>query len=280
LSLSLPRFVFLTITTIFCGCAFYRVEKKAKDPILNLKFFKYPAFAIGNIIVFFASSAIFSLFAYAPLFLQGVLSKSPLQVGYAMLSLSLGWSIGSFFIGRVMHRIGPKGAAITGALLMAAGTGITLTFSGTTTMIECFLSFQVAGLGMGFVTLSTLLIVQDSLSTEDLGVATSFHQFSRTLGGTIGVGVCGGLITASLINRIETAGNYLSNELLDQLQESVANLFQQDFLSLIPEGTGILIREAMLSSIFQVFVLVFSVTFLIVILSFFLPGNLSSKNID
>ncbi|MCP4366598.1 MAG: MFS transporter [Deltaproteobacteria bacterium] len=275
LSWSSPQFVFLIFITIFSGYGFYQVEKNAKDPILDLKFFKYPAFTLGNFIVFCASSAIFSLFAYAPLFLQGVLSKSPLQVGYAMLSLSLGWSIGSFFIGRVMHRIGPKGAAITGALLMAIGTSITLTFSGTTTMTEYFLSFQVAGIGMGFVTLSTLLIVQDSLTIENLGVATSFHQFSRTLGGTIGVGACGGIITARLTNRLETAGNHLSDELLENLQERMASLFQEEFLSLIPDETGIFIREVMLNSIFQVFVLVFSVTFFILILTIFLPGRTS-----
>jgi len=67
--------------------------KKCKGPYL--KFFKIPGFALGNSIGFCASFSTFSLFAYAPLFLQGALGATPLQVGYAMLSLSLGWSLGS-----------------------------------------------------------------------------------------------------------------------------------------------------------------------------------------
>jgi hypothetical protein len=47
---------------------------------------------------------------------------------------------------------------------------------------------------MGFVSLSTLLTVQNSLTEMDLGVATSSHQFARNLGGTVGVGVCGSLV--------------------------------------------------------------------------------------
>jgi len=112
-----------------------------------------------------------------------------------MLSLSLGWSLGSLFIGRIMDRVGCRRATLAGVIFMVAGAGLTLGFSRTTSMTTCFMVFQVVGLGMGLVTLSTLLIVQDSLKPENLGVATSFHQFSRTLGGTIGVGVCGGVWT-------------------------------------------------------------------------------------
>jgi len=83
--------------------------------------------------------------------------------------------------------------------------------------------------GMGFVTLSTLLIVQDSLGSRDLGVATSSHQFARTLGGTLGVGVCGGLVTSRLLNRLETVDVSLPQDLMIQLKESMENLFRPEF---------------------------------------------------
>ncbi len=117
----------------------------------------------------------FSLFGYAPLFLQGALGHTPLQVGMAMLSLSLGWSVGSLILGRIMHLTTQKTAALAGGILLAAGTGLTLGFTTSTTMAHSFLVFQVVGFGMGFVVLSTLLKVQNSLESSDLGVATSFH---------------------------------------------------------------------------------------------------------
>ncbi len=83
---------------------------------------------------------------------------------------------------------------------MAAGSALTLGFNLSTTMVQAFTVFFVLGLGMGFITLSTLILVQESLPSKDLGVATSFHQFSRTFGGTIGVGICGGLATSGLLN--------------------------------------------------------------------------------
>ncbi|EKD36209.1 MAG: hypothetical protein ACD_75C01600G0001, partial [uncultured bacterium] len=61
----------------------------------------------GFILSFFA---IFSLFAYAPLFIQGALAKTPMQVGMAMLSLSLGWSCGSLVLGRFVDGAGGRTA--------------------------------------------------------------------------------------------------------------------------------------------------------------------------
>ncbi len=263
----------LAFLTVFMGTGFYIVEKYAIDPILDLNFFKYPAFALGNTLIFCASFSIFALFAYAPLFLQGALSQSPLQVGYAMLSLSLGWSLGSLFAGSRMHRIGQKRATFIGVILMLIGTGLTLRFSRTTTLLDCFLTFQVVGLGMGFMTLATLLIVQNSVDLKDLGVATSFHQFARTMGGTIGVGLCGGVVTTRLISQLETAGSQLPEPLIARLQESMANIFQAEFQALIPEGMITLLQDAVLKGVSLAFIIVFIVSLVSLGLIFFLPND-------
>ncbi len=249
---SRPMISLLLITLVF-GAGFYLAEKRASDPLLDLRFFKYKRFAYGNLATFFSSLSIFSLFAYAPLFLQGALGQTPLQVGWAMLSLSLGWSMGSLVLGRLMNRIGARAAALIGGLLMVVGSALTLGFSLTTGMIQSFIVFQVVGLGMGFVTLSTLILVQESLSNKDLGVATSFHQFSRTLGGTIGVGICGGLATSGLLNRLEEAGKVLDAQLLSQLRESVENLFKPEFTATLGQSSRELIQEAVLKGVSSVF---------------------------
>jgi EmrB/QacA subfamily drug resistance transporter len=267
------RLILLAVCTLLLGGGFYLAEKKAKDPILNFKFFKIPGFALGNIIAFCASFSTFALFAYAPLFLQGALGSTPLQVGYAMLSLSLGWSLGSLLIGRVMHRVGQKRATLAGVLLMVLGTGLTLGFSRETAMTQCFLVFQVVGFGMGFITLSTLLLVQDSLNPKDLGVGTSFHQFSRTLGGTIGVGLCGGMVTSRLMDGLELAGGQLPQAIVYRLNESMENLFQADFQALIPQGAAKILQEAVANGVYSAFIIVFTVSLISLCLVAFLPGK-------
>ncbi|MFC1831074.1 MFS transporter [Thermodesulfobacteriota bacterium] len=268
--LSMP-YLLIGCATIISGYWFFRVEMRAENPMLNFNYFKDPSYALGNVLVFFASFAIFSLFAYAPILLQGALSQTPLQVGYAMLSLSLGWSIGSLLAGRKMNWIGQKRAVLIGTVLLVIGTGMTLGFSRTTSVAECFAAFFVVGLGMGFVSLTTLLVVQDSVEPANLGVATSFHQFSRTMGGTIGVGLCGGIVTDKLINELTVAGQKLPETLIGMLKESMANLFQQEFQAMIPAGMDAMLQNAVLNGVYLALIIVFVVSVINLGLSLLLP---------
>ncbi len=182
---------------IIGGAGFVWVERRAADPVLSISYFRVTGFRRGNIASFFSSFAIFSLAAYGPLFIQGVLGNTPAELGMAMMPLSLCWSCGALVCGQQVHRIGKRRAARAGAVFLAAGAVLPLWASVHTPTALFSVFLAVAGLGMGFVSIATLLIVQDSLRPEALGVATASHQFSRTLGGTIGVGVCGALLTGS-----------------------------------------------------------------------------------
>jgi MFS family permease len=189
-----PEVLGLGALTVLASFLFYVAERRAVDPILPLGFFRVPSFTLANGAAFFSSFAVFSLTAFIPLFLQGAMGKTPAELGVLMVPLSLGWSIGALTCGRLVERLGEKTASLAGALLMGGGTALTLTFGVATGLLYFSGVLFGIGVGMGFVSLSTLLTVQNSLTEMDLGVATSSHQFARNLGGTVGVGVCGSLV--------------------------------------------------------------------------------------
>ncbi len=269
--------VLLGIFTSVCAVCFYFAEKRAKDPLVDLDFFKNKGFTLGNSATFFSSFSIFALFGYAPLFIQGGLGKSPLQVGIAMLSLSLGWSFGSLFLGRFVPNAGGRKGAISGALLLLFGSCLTLGFTIETSLAWCSLAFFPIGLGMGCVSLSTMLLVQDCLQEENLGIATSFHQFSRSLGGTIGVGFCGGIVTTGLMNRLQESAVSLPTELVIQLQESTANLFNPEFQGRLEEGIRIVLQKGVASGLSTVFWLVVVSSLLCLLSCLFLPTHKQSN---
>jgi EmrB/QacA subfamily drug resistance transporter len=189
-----PEVLGLGALTVLASFLFYVAERRAVDPILPLGFFRVPSFTLANGAAFFSSFAVFSLTAFIPLFLQGAMGKTPAELGVLMVPLSLGWSAGALTCGRLVGRLGEKAASLTGSLLMGGGTALTLTFGAATGLLYFSTVLFGIGVGMGFVSLSTLLTVQNSLTEMDLGVATSSHQFARNLGGTVGVGVCGSLV--------------------------------------------------------------------------------------
>ena len=247
------KMALFSLVTVLLGFLFYRAEKRAGEPFIDLGYFRNSSFALGNGATFFSSFTIFAFFAYAPVYIQGGLGLNPMQVGMAMVSLSLGWSFGSLFLGRFTRRGGGKKAAVIGGFILLSGSLLTLRFSTDTTMTECFTVFLVIGIGMGFVSLSTLLIVQNSVAQEDLGVVTSLHQFGRSLGGAVGVGISGGLVTNGLLANLEGAIDLFPQELVKQLGQSIEILLQPEFSSSISAEALVPLRQAVLDGVFSIF---------------------------
>jgi EmrB/QacA subfamily drug resistance transporter len=270
-----PQIIGLSMITTAAGTAFFYAEKRAREPILSLDFFGSRGFSIGNGSAFLASFAIFSLFAYSPLFIQGALGKTPLQMSVAMLSLSLGWSVGALACGQIVNRFGQKASTVFGSLCLAVGGGIMITFSTGTSLAACSIVLGFAGIGMGFVSMATLLVVQDSLDISDLGVATASHQFSRTLGGTIGVGISGSFVTMALSNATEsmmsTGLNNLPPSLSVQIKQSIENIFRPEVQALLTPEIQKTMQEAMARGVSRVFWITFFASLLCLILSVLIP---------
>ncbi len=137
-----------------------------------------------------------------------------------------------------------------------------LFFNPQTSLTLCFVIFFFSGVGMGFVTLSTLLLVQEDLSADNLGVATSFHQFSRTLGGTIGVGICGGVMTNELIYNLSQSAVAIPQQLVDMLHESMENLFRETFRALLTDESEAILSLAVSNAMFDVFCIILAASLL------------------
>ena len=91
------------------------------------------------------------------------------------------------------------------------------------------------------------------------------------MGGTIGVGLCGGIVTDKLINELTVAGQKLPETLIGMLKESMANLFQQEFQAMIPAGMDAMLQNAVLNGVYLALIIVFVVSVINLGLSLLLP---------
>jgi MFS family permease len=266
----------LLTLSVGVGAAFYFIEKHAAEPVIPLSFFAVQSFRLGNAAVFFCSFAIFGLVAYSPLFIQGALGKTPVELGLAMVSLSLAWSAGALLCGQTIHRVGHKNSAIIGAFFLLLGCGMTLFFSSSTTFTACFIALGFAGLGMGFVSISTLLIVQNSVAEKDLGIATASNQFSRTLAGTIGVGISGSLASSRIAKGMEAIVSSNKNldiptELVDEISRNVETLFHPDVQASLPPALLASLHQLVGEGVMVVFILSMVMTSITAVFCFMLP---------
>ena len=139
---------------------------------------------------------LFGLTAYVPPLVQGVRGGTPLEAGATVAAMTLGWPIGAVIGGRILLRVGARPLVVGGSFLITVGTiGVALAVN-TPGLLLLAAACAVIGLGMGFANSTILVVIQGSVTWDRRGVVTGLVQFSRTIGGAVGVGVLGGILTA------------------------------------------------------------------------------------
>nr|MDJ0857201.1 MFS transporter [Desulfobacterales bacterium] len=211
-------------------------------------------------------------------FIQGVQGRSPMEVGLAMLALSLGWSLGSIALGQFIDRVGRKTTAIAGAVALLAGSVATLTLGPATSTFALFAVFFVIGIGMGWVSLSTLLVVQSCVAPQDLGVATSSNQFARTLGGAVGVGIGGSFFTprlARLTDVLQASGGegHWSASLAEGGRGTIESLLQPEVQAAMPMALRRMVQSAVQDGVADVFLTVIVAAGLCLLTCLLLPAE-------
>lgn len=276
---SLPILGLFTLF-VLSAAGFYVAEKRSSEPIFCFEFFRQRGFSSGNGLVFFSSVAIFSLSAFSPLFIQGALGRSPFQLGMVMMALSFGWSAGALVCGRKSNQWGEKAFSLAGGIILVVGCVMAVQFSAATSLWTCALAMTLAGVGMGFTSIATLLIVQNSVAKKDLGVATSSHQFTRTLGGTVGIGICGSLVTARFARvadamNASALGGIIPSSVMDQIRQNFENFFRPDVQrQLLPEAQTLL-HNAIGDCVIDVFRLSLVAALVCLVIGWFLPAKKS-----
>jgi hypothetical protein len=126
------------------------------------------------------------------------------------------------------------------------------------TQTELTLDMVVVGLGLGAVLQTYTLVVQNATSREDLGVATSTTQLSRSLGATLGTAIFGTIMTNGIKTQIP---KHLPPQALEGPQAAklsegggVGTVLDPNTLGQLPEAVATGIREGLAAAMHPVFV--------------------------
>ncbi|MFF8376253.1 DHA2 family efflux MFS transporter permease subunit [Streptomyces sp. NPDC015661] len=183
---------------------FVYVERRAAEPVLPLKLFRIRTFSLVSVISFVVGFAMFGAMTYLPTFLQVVQGVSPTMSGVHMLPMVLGMLITSTASGQIVSRTGRwKVFPIAGTALTGLGLLLLHKLTETSSTWSMSVCFFVFGAGLGLVMQVLVLVVQNAVSYEDLGVATSGATFFRSIGASFGVAVFGTIFTNRLTGKLD-----------------------------------------------------------------------------
>jgi EmrB/QacA subfamily drug resistance transporter len=220
--------------------AFLAQERRAKNPILPLRYFSQRSFWLGNLLGFLSSFSMYAIVAFLPLYAQNVLGGTAVQSGLVVAPMSLAWSLSSIIAGRWVSRLGENALIRGGMFCLMAGLMLLLITDQNTALWYIIACGVIAGTGMGCLTPPLLLSVQHSLSAGEVGVATSAQMLARTIGGAIGVSVLGAVLTGSIVADL-TAG--LGRGAMPDLPRELVSLLLDPQKLLAPEVRSQLSRE-------------------------------------
>ncbi len=236
------------------------VENRAADPILPLHLFRERLFAITITHGILTGWAMFGSISFIPLFVQSVLGTNATQAGITIAPMLLGWVSASIIGTRLLLKVGYRKLAILGTSSLVIGAFLMSRVDANINQYMLMFFVTLMGIGMGFSIPPFLIAVQTTVERRYLGTATSTIQFSRSIGGTLGVSVMGAALSARLAANLSASGLDLSlvTQLLNPLPGSE---------TVIEEG----VRVAVANAINLVFVIAFIAALLGLLVTLFSP---------
>ena len=200
-----------TIIGLFVGSlvavgAFIAVELRAKEPILPMRLFREPVFAVCCGLSFVVGFAMLGALTFLPTFMQFVDGVSATTSGLHTLPMVVGLLTMSMSSGVIVGRTGRyKIFPVAGTAVMAVGFVLLSRMGPDTSTLVQSLYLVVLGAGIGMCMQVLVLIVQNTVDFADLGVATSGVTFFRTIGSSFGAAVFGSLFNNFLHSRVGDA---------------------------------------------------------------------------
>ncbi|MEU6577299.1 MFS transporter [Streptomyces sp. NPDC046805] len=175
---------------------FVAVEARAAEPIIPLRLFRDRIVSLSAAASLLIGMAMFGVPTFLSQYFQMARGQSPTAAGLSTLPMIVGLLIGSTGSGRLITRTGHwKVFLVAGSASLAVGLALLGTDRYDTAYWQLAVGMLLVGAGVGMTQQNLVLAVQNRVTSGDLGAASSSVSFFRSLGGALGLGVLGAVLS-------------------------------------------------------------------------------------
>jgi MFS family permease len=172
-------------------------------------------------------------------------------------------------------KISYRNITIVGFVLLIIGFILLALFQRETARNWLYFDLALVGAGLGLTMLTLLIAVQQAVERNQLGIATSLNQFSRSIGGAFGVAIMGTVLTAGLAFQLQSFAQknteILTVEKATELAENPNALIEPKAKAELPAEVLNILQESMAKSIHTVFWVGAVISFLALLVALWLP---------
>ncbi len=178
------------------AAAFGVVELRRRHPLLDVRLFRRPDFAIGAATITISFLAMFGFFYVMMQYVQLVMGYSPISTALAFSPLMLPMLALSVLSQWYLPRLGLRLVVCCGLLLISAGFVWMRVLSLNSPYLDLVWPLLVISAGIGLCTVPTTSAIMASVPDEKQGVASAVNDTTREVGAALGIALAGSILAA------------------------------------------------------------------------------------
>ncbi|MBK0421655.1 MFS transporter [Leucobacter sp. CSA2] len=180
------------------------VELRVAEPLIPLHLFKNRTFTMSVIASIAVGLAMFGTSVFLGQYMQLARGKTPTESGLLTIPMMAGVLISSTLVGQIISRTGKwKRYMVAGSFILLIGLIMMGQLRYDTSFWYVGVSMFVLGTGVGLCMQNLVLVVQNTVSPNELGVSSSAVTFFRTIGGTAGMSAMGAMLASQVVTFIK-----------------------------------------------------------------------------
>ncbi|MFE8910878.1 MFS transporter [Streptomyces globisporus] len=200
------------VGAVAAGALFVRVERRSRNPLVPLRFFRNRPRVLANLATALLSAALSTSFLLFTYYLQDRLGAGPLQAGLTMLPLAVSLIAASVLVPRLLGRWGARTCVLAGiGFTMLAMAAIALVSSLGAPGLAMIPAMVLIAAGMGFGIVGLQYVAVTGVTEDHAGIASGVQRAADQLGGSTGITLYVGIGSAPALDGIDP---FLASSLL------------------------------------------------------------------
>ena len=187
---------------------FIKIEKAVPEPIVDLKFFKIPAFVnalLNNFVVFMGMmGGVFLL----PVFAQTFLGYSATESGFLFMPMAGAMMLASPLGGMLTGKIQTRYVIFASTLVASLGIFLFSFLDPKSSAIDIIIPLVIMAFGLGFGMAQRTNIIASVVPQSEIGIASSILALARNIAGAFGIAIFATILNNRITSNILSVNGF------------------------------------------------------------------------
>lgn len=190
--------VALALVGIAALALFWRVEHRARDPIVEFPLFRNGPYFGASAAAFALVGSYWAVMFFQPQYLQDVRGHTPIACGLLVLPITVPMVFVSPFSGRLIGRFGARGLMTAGMACGTLGLLVLTQIGPDSSYALLLLGYLLFGVALGLVYAPMSTAAMAAMPGEKVGIAAGVLAMDRVLAGAVALAGSGAIFHALL----------------------------------------------------------------------------------